>query len=199
MRNWGDISGRPARPSRHSEAPEGPWESVPPVGEIRIATSGLRPSSQGRIMVQHLRRGGLWPPALPADAMDVGRGIPDAPPIMRAPRSRPRPASLGPLGQFTSSRATKNAPCRAGACPRRRLCVLLSMFSVGAAFGRPAGQATMIICVGRDDSARRPRGRLPDPPGLFAPFGTRRGGACPSRRFCTAPFDLGEFRRPGGE
>src|SRR5699024_9419265 len=28
-------------------------------------------------------------------------------------------------------------PCRAGACPRRRSCVVSSMFLVGAAFGRP--------------------------------------------------------------
>ena len=26
-----------------------------------------------------------------------------------------------------------------------------------------------------------------------------RAGACPSRRFCAAPFDWGGFRRPGGE
>ena len=40
-------------------------------------------------------------------------------------------------------------------CGGRRFCTTFPMFSVGAAFGRPAGQATMIICVGRDDSARR--------------------------------------------
>ena len=39
----------------------------------------------------------------------VGRGLLDALSVMRAPRSRPRPASLGPLGQFTFSRATKYA------------------------------------------------------------------------------------------
>ena len=33
-------------PPRHSEAPEGPWESVFPGRGMRIATSGLRPSSQ---------------------------------------------------------------------------------------------------------------------------------------------------------
>ena len=31
---------------RHSEAPKGPWESVLLEWEIRIAASGLRPSSQ---------------------------------------------------------------------------------------------------------------------------------------------------------
>src|SRR5699024_1543981 len=38
-----------------------------------------------------------------------------------------------------------------------------------------------------------------DPPAFFVPFGPRRGGACPSRRFYSAPLDLGGFRRPGGE
>ena len=33
-------------PPRHSEAPEGPWESVFPGRGMRIAASGLRPSSQ---------------------------------------------------------------------------------------------------------------------------------------------------------
>ena len=166
----------------HSEAPEGPWESVPPVREIRIATSGLRPSSQGRIMVQHLRRGGLWPPGRTGNNDHLRGARPlDAPPIMRAPRSRPRPASLGPLGQFTSSRAKKNAPCRAGACPRRRLCVLLSMFSVGAApCGRPPG---IVCCKGTGGRAlRAPTGndihaaRRARPPGR---------AVFPHRAFCT--------------
>ena len=38
--------GVPCAPDRHSEAPEGPWESVPLLTEKRIATSGPWPSSQ---------------------------------------------------------------------------------------------------------------------------------------------------------
>ena len=44
------LCGRPRAhsvcPPRHSEAPEGPWESVFPGRGMRIAASGLRPSSQ---------------------------------------------------------------------------------------------------------------------------------------------------------
>ena len=42
-------------------------------------------------------------------------------------------------------------------------------------------------------------GAGPRPARPVCTFGTRRGGACPSRRFCAAPFDWGVFRRPGGE
>ena len=52
---FGDLVGAAPRgrpqahsvcPPRHSEAPEGPWESVFLAGGTDIATSGLRPSSQ---------------------------------------------------------------------------------------------------------------------------------------------------------
>src|SRR5699024_6610094 len=39
---------------------------------------------------------------------------------------------------------------------------------------------------------------IPDaPPGVICPasLSYRRGGACPSRRVCAVPFDLGGFRR----
>ena len=40
------VGAHSVRPPRHSEAPEGPWESVSLWTERRIAASGLRPSSQ---------------------------------------------------------------------------------------------------------------------------------------------------------
>ena len=54
-----------------------------------------------------------------------------------------------------------------------------------------------------DVECDEPVGRgIPDaPPGVICPasLSYRRGGACSSRRVCTAPFDWGGFRRPGGE
>ena len=54
-----------------------------------------------------------------------------------------------------------------------------------------------------DVECDEPVGRgIPDaPPGVICPasLSYRRGGACPSRRVCAAPFDLGVFRHLGGE
>ena len=90
--------------------------------------------------------------------------------------------------------------CRAGACPRRWFCVVLPVFSVGAApCGRPLPFDTMD--VGRDHWARRPQGRVPDPPEVICPtplssylltsFDLRRGGLWPPAHSTLAFFTVG--------
>ncbi len=89
--------------------------------------------------------------------------------------------------------------CRAGACPRRWFCVVLPVFPVGAA---PCGRTLPFdaMDVGRDHWARRPQGRVPDPPEVICPtplssylltsFDLRRGGLWPPAHSTLAFFTV---------